>query len=177
MSDVPTVHGASLVALHQGDQSRLAELCRRCTDFFELVFGQPGGPETAAEILGPLPERARSGAKRVFGIARAGDLVGLAELLEGFPGPRDWYVGVLVLLPELRRVGFGSEIWTGLRDWMMGRQAAVVRLLVQKQNPSARTFWARQGFTVEEEIVGVAGHLESPAWRMALRFGTAERHL
>lgn len=162
-----------MLGLHAGDEPRVAEFCRRCTDFFELVEGQPGGPATAAEILGPLPERVTSGTKRVFGIERAGDLIGVAELLDGFPGPKDWYIGLLVLLPDLRRGGLGTDVWLGLRDWIQGRDAAVVRLVVQKQNPSARTFWEKQGFTIEEETIGKVGRLEGPAWRMLLRFAAA----
>lgn len=167
------VAGVSMLALHEGDEPRVAEFCRRCTDFFELVEGQPGGPATAAEILGPLPERVASGTKRVFGIERAGDLIGVAELLEGLPGPNDWYIGLLALLPELRRGGLGTDVWLGLRDWIEGREAAVVRLVVQKQNPPARTFWEKQGFTIEEETLVKVGRLESPAWTMSLRLAAA----
>jgi ribosomal protein S18 acetylase RimI-like enzyme len=170
---VPIVAGVSLVGLLGRDQSRLAELCRRCTDFFELVEGQPGGAETAAELLGPLPERVAAGTRRVFGIERGGDLIGVAELLDGYPGPNEWYLGLLVLVPELRRGGIGTEVWAGLREWMRRREAAVARLVVQQQNPSARTFWERQGFTVEEEVIGTAGKLTSPVWRLRLPLAEA----
>jgi ribosomal protein S18 acetylase RimI-like enzyme len=168
MDAVPIVAGVTMVALLARDQPRLAELCRRCTDFFELVEGQPGGPETAAELLGPLPARVASGRRRVFGIERGGDLIGVAELLEGYPGPNEWYVGLLALVPELRRRAIGTDLWAGLRDWMRGRKAAAVRLVVQNQNPSAKIFWARQGFTVEEEVIGTSGKLTSPVSRMRL---------
>ena len=168
MNASPVVAGASVVALHERDELRLSEFCRRCTEFFELVEGQPGGPETAAEILGPLPERVASGTKLVFGIERAGDLVALVELLRGFPGPTDWYVGLLVLLPELRRTGLGTQVWLAVRAWIQAQGCTVVRLVVQKQNTPARIFWASHGFEVEEEVVGKVGIVESPAWRMRL---------
>ena len=177
MNAIPSVAGVSMVKLQERDQSRLATFCRGCSDFFEMVGGQPGGPTTAAEILGPLPENVTSGTKRVFGIERSGELIGVAELLDGFPGPKDWYVGLLVLLPDLRRGGIGTDVWVGLREWIQEREAAVVRLVVQKQNASARTFWERQGFTVEKEIVGGVARLETPAWRMLLHLaGAAQRH-
>ncbi len=173
MSALPIVAGASVVVLDQRDQSRLSELCRHCTDFFQLVEGRSGGSGTAAEILGPLSAEVSSGTKRVFGIERRGALVGVAELLDGFPGPKDWYVGLLLLLPAARGEGLGTDVWLGLRDWMQGREAAVVRLVVQKQNVLARTFWMKKGFTIEKEIVGRAGRLESPAWRMFFHIATA----
>jgi len=164
-----------MVELKQHDQSRLATFCRRSSDFFEMVGGQPGGPTTAAEILGPLPENVTSGTKRVFGIERSGELIGVAELLDGFPGPKDWYVGLLVLLPDLRKGRIGTDVWVGLRNWIQEREAAVVRVVVQKQNASARTFWERQGFTVEGEIVLEVARLERPAWRMLLHLARAAR--
>jgi aminoglycoside 3-N-acetyltransferase I len=168
MKAIPIVAGVSMVPLGERDQLRLAELCRRCSDFFELVEGQPGGPATAAEILGPLPDHVTSGTMQVFGIERRDDLIGVVELLEGYPGANDWYVGDFVLSPEVRGVGLGTNVWVGLREWIREREAVVVRLVVQKQNPSARIFWERQGFTVEKEVVAKAGRLESPAWRMLL---------
>jgi ribosomal protein S18 acetylase RimI-like enzyme len=42
--------------------------------------------------------------------------------------------------------------------------ATTVRLIVQQQNPRARRFWERQGFTVEREMMATAGKLESPVW-------------
>jgi ribosomal protein S18 acetylase RimI-like enzyme len=173
MSAFPIVTAASVVLLDQRDQSRLSELCRQCTDFFALVEGQAGGSETAAELLGPLHGDV-TGTKLVFGIARRGVLVGVAELLEGFPGPKDWYVGLLLLVPAARGKGLGTEVWLGLRDWMHGRGAAVVRLVVQKQNLPARAFWAKNGFTVEKEIVGKVGKLESPAWRMVFHLAAEQ---
>jgi hypothetical protein len=49
--------------LTAADRGRLKMLCRECTEFFELVEGQPGGSETADEIFGPLPSSVTSGAK------------------------------------------------------------------------------------------------------------------
>lgn len=113
MSALPIVAGASVVVLDQRDQSRLSELCRHCTDFFQLVQGQSGGSETAAEILGPFSAEESSGTKRVFGIERRGALVGVAELLDGFPAPNDWYVGLLLVLPAARGKGLGDRRLAG----------------------------------------------------------------
>ena len=171
MNAVPMVPGVSFVPLQASDEPRLAEFCRRCTDFFELVEGQPGGAATAAEMLGPLPEHI-SGTQRNFAIERAGDLIGVAQLLEGYPGSHEWYVGLLVLLPDFRGGGIGTDVWRGLRAWIQSQGAAVVRLIVQQQNPAARTFWEKQGFTIEEELIVRSGTLESPTWKMWLRFSS-----
>lgn len=172
MSAIPTIQGTHVVELGAADQSRLSELCRLCSDFFELIEGQPGGPATAAEILGPLPEHVTSGTKRVFGIERGSELIAVVELLDGFPRRGEWYVGLLLVVPPLRREGLGTKIWVGLRDWIRSQGGAVVRLVVQKQNRRALTFWERQEFHVEQEVVMSIGMLSSPSWKMVLHFKT-----
>jgi ribosomal protein S18 acetylase RimI-like enzyme len=166
MTDAPVVPGLTTAALDAASADRLADFCRRATDFFELVGGVPGGPETAADILGPLPAHITPGTIRRFGLERDGDLIGVLELLEGYPTPEVWYIGLLVLVPEERRSGLGSRVWAGVRDWIRARGGALVRLIVQQQNAGARTFWEGCGFSVEKELVGKAYGLESPCWRL-----------
>lgn len=151
-----------------GDADELAVFCQRCTEYFQLVEGRPGGPATAAKILGPLPKQVTSGTKHVLGFSRQGELFGMAELLEGFPKPTDWYVGLLLFAPEARRNGTGTRIWSDLRQMMLSRGAQTVRLIVQQQNPLARRFWERQGFVVEGETTTQVGELTSAVWNMII---------
>ena len=171
MTTNPTIEGARAVVLQAADCGRLEELCGRCTDFFELVHGRSNGAVVTAEILAPLPEKVASGVKVIFGIEQDDELVGVTELLSGFPASNEWYVGLLVLQPDSRGSGLGTAVWRGMRAWMEEQGARVVRLVVQKQNASARMFWEKQRFVVEEEIVGTFGALVSPAWRFSVRLG------
>ncbi|WP_094586314.1 GNAT family N-acetyltransferase [Synechococcus sp. BO 8801] len=150
--------------LTQADRQRLESLCIACSDFFECIEAQPGGCETAAELLGPLAPDVGSGEKSLVGVEFGRELVGVVELLAGFPGPQEWYVGLLLLHPERRGAGAGTAIWEHLRQQMTQEGATTVRLIVQQQNPRARRFWERQGFTVEREMMATAGKLESPVW-------------
>ncbi len=170
---VPAWSRDGAVELGPAHRLRLAELCRQCTDFFALIEGRPGGVATAEEILGPLPDHVVPGTKRVFGIERAGDLVGVVEILAGFPGPGDWQIGLLLLAPPVRNAGMGTGLWRDLRTWIAAQGAATVRLVVQQQNPSARRFWERQGFRLEREAVVTAGTLASPVWVLRLHLAVA----
>jgi ribosomal protein S18 acetylase RimI-like enzyme len=159
--------------LTAADRGRLESLCRECNDFFELVEGQPGGSETAAKILGPLPSNVAFGAKSIFGLERGNELIGAVELLAGFPLPNEWYVGLFFLRPDARGVGAGTIVWKNIRKRMNMEGAVAARLIVQKQNPGARRFWERQAFVVEKEIVAKVGKLESQAWQLHLSFEAA----
>jgi ribosomal protein S18 acetylase RimI-like enzyme len=173
MSSLPVFPRGLAVDLRAADQPRLAELCRECTDFFELVERQPGGAATAAEILDPLPTHIATGTKRVIGVERGRRLVGVVEVLEGFPGPNEWQIGLLLMSPHVRGAGLGTETWLGVRSWVSQQGGKLVRLVVQKQNPAARGFWEKHGFSVQRETVLTVGQLSSSVWVMLLHLAEA----
>jgi len=75
-----------LARLGPADLGRLAELCVRCSDFFELIGGEPATEATAAEILGPLAEKVARGTKHVCGQQEGGRLMAVTELLQDYEG-------------------------------------------------------------------------------------------
>jgi ribosomal protein S18 acetylase RimI-like enzyme len=167
--DLPLVDGLRVVRLGVSDRARLSALCAACTDFFELIEGQPGGDATAAELLGPLEPPHADKPRHVWGLEEDEQLIGVIELLQGHPLPEDWYIGLLLLDPAHRRRGLGAKVGTATVNWIRSHGGALVRLVVQKQNPDARAFWERQGFSVEREVVKQFGRRESAAWILSTR--------
>ncbi len=155
------------VRLTNADLPRLLHLCRSCADFYELVEGQSPNDDTAAEIVGPLDAKYALGTKHVWGVEKEGALIAVAELFESYPSAHDWYIGLLLIAPEHRRQGIGAQLCAALVRWMGQRGAALVRLVVHQQNPGARAFWERQGFTVERQTFKRSGRLEGPVWILA----------
>ncbi|HTA21027.1 MAG TPA: GNAT family N-acetyltransferase [Polyangia bacterium] len=161
--------GARFLRLTNADLPRLLQLCRSCSDFYALIEGQPPSDETAAELLGPLEDKYARGTRHVWGVEKDGALIAVAELLEGYPSSHDWYIGLLLIAPEHRRQGLGTQLCAGLVRWMGERSASVVRLVVHQQNAGARAFWDRQGFIVEREDLKRSGRLEGPVSILARR--------
>ena len=159
----PSVGDIDVVRLHDSDLPQLTRLCSACTAFFELVEGQPASEATAAEILGDWGPEVARGTKHVFGFMKRNELIGVAELLQGYPSPGEWFIGLLLLHPSYRGAGLGTELCNALMTWIGGEGGTAVRLLVQHQNHKARAFWERQQFSVERETTAHVGHLESPA--------------
>jgi GNAT superfamily N-acetyltransferase len=154
------VAGLRGVVLGDGDRARLAAFCAATSDFFELIEGQPGGDAQAAELLAPLEPPYDDGVRTVWGFERDGRLVAVAELLGGYPTERDWYIGLLLLHPDERARGLGRALVAAVRRWLAERDGDVVRVVVQEQNPRARAFWEREGFTLEREVVKRTGARE-----------------
>jgi ribosomal protein S18 acetylase RimI-like enzyme len=164
--------GLSARRLDQKDQARLAALCRTCNDFFELVAGKAGSEEIAYELLNVAPPNVASGKKFVFGFERVVSLVGMVDLIDGFPEPGGWYVGILLLAPGERSQGLGHALWASLERWLLGRKADAVRLIVQEQNTGAMRFWRSLGFDAEAKVQQLLHGRTNETLRLAKRFPT-----
>jgi hypothetical protein len=108
------------------DESRKTELqafYEGCRDYFELVTGQPPGPNEAR----PPPRRAaREDARRQFVIGlfdAPGHLVGVLDVIRDFPKASEWYLGLLLFEPRLRGTGSATASTTGSRTGSAHRAA------------------------------------------------------
>ena len=169
MTSALTVADAEVVRLDEGDLPVLCRLCLSCTSFYELVEGRPTTEATAAEILGPLDSEYAHGVKHVWGVKRGGELIAVADLLQGHPDARDWYIGLLLIDPDHRRKGLGAQLCAGILNWIGSLGGSTIRLIVQQQNPGARSFWERQGFEIEREVLNTSGRRESLVWILVRR--------
>ena len=164
--------GSTSRRLDQNDQPRLAAFCRSCSDFFELVEGRAGTGKTADKLLNGAPPNVAREKKFVFGFERDVSLVGVVDLIDGFPESGGWYVGILLLAPGERSQGMGHALWVSLERWLFGRKADVVRLIVQEQNPRALRFWRSLGFETETKAQLLDLGLTNQTWKLAKRFPT-----
>jgi ribosomal protein S18 acetylase RimI-like enzyme len=128
------------------DRSRVLELQRlfvRCRAYFELVQGGPPAPDEAERFL--LRDHDH---RLVFGIEdgeRA--LLGVVDVVRDHPAPGDWWLGLLLLAPEMRCAGLGADVYRAMEEFVRARSARGVQLSVQLQNPAAVKFWEALGFT------------------------------
>jgi ribosomal protein S18 acetylase RimI-like enzyme len=175
MIDTPvvTVAGISASALSRADFAAITDFSVRCSDFFSLVEGKPGGPEVAEEFLSDLAPGMGPESKHVFGFSRGGRLVAALDLVEGYPEPGSWYVSLLFLDPAARGGGLGGAIWAATEIWIRARGATQARLIVQTQNLRARAFWESHGFEVIGETTQRLPTLENRVWRLLKVFAAA----
>jgi ribosomal protein S18 acetylase RimI-like enzyme len=142
------VSSAGLAAQTLGDcdVDDLLEFMHRCSVFFELVTGHAPRRDDAAQLIVDRPETVPRDRKLLIGLRRDGELAGVLELLQGYPDPQTWYLGLLLLSPDLRRAGLGSAVYDATRRWAAEHHARRIQLVVQEQNPSAHAFWRAMGF-------------------------------
>lgn len=139
-------NGLSFRRLAITDRDSLQHLLLRCADYFTLVQGEGPSLDDADSFLSEVPAGKHSGDKNVFGLFRDSRLVGVLDLIRDYPAPHEWWLGTLLLDPEIRGAGFGQSTYQGAETWLRENGALAVWLCVQAQNARAERFWIARGF-------------------------------
>lgn len=139
-----------VVELGEGDLPALQALFERCSAFFQLVHGAPPRRDEAARWLAEaVPGKAPSD-RLTFGLRDDEErLVGAVDVVRDYPAAQDYWLGTMVIEPSIRGVGLGAWFHAQVLAWVRAQGARGVQLCVQRQNPGAIRFWAREGY---EEI-------------------------
>ena len=141
--------------LAQKDLPGLRELCHRCRDFVALVNGAPPSADDldawAAEILVDRPPGHPDAEKWLLGMDGPDGLVGVWDLMLGYPKPDTLFIGLFVLDPAERGAGQGRRALDRIERWAVDRGVRSIQLAVQMNNPRARVFWERAGFVHLED--------------------------
>lgn len=138
------------VRLDEARADELQAFLDRCSEYFELVTGQPPGPREAADLLRALPRGKTRDDKFVLGLFDApGHLIGVLDVIRDFPRPREWFLGLLLFEPTLRGKKLGDRVFRRLEDWIRAQGGTAIHLVVEEVNPGALRFWQRMGFVVQ----------------------------
>jgi len=129
------------------DAERLQPLYDRCSDFALLVDGEPFSATMAKEGSRAIPEGKSLKDKILFGISRqSGEMVGLLDVVRDYPDEGTWWIGLLLLVPEVRGKGIGGKIVQGFADYIKTQRGKAIMLGVVELNQPAFEFWQRMGF-------------------------------
>ncbi|OYU69657.1 MAG: hypothetical protein CFE28_06370 [Alphaproteobacteria bacterium PA2] len=167
--DVP---GVDTRLLGPADAEALDGLHFACAEFVELIEGRPPASGDGQRLLSDRPEGCSPEDKLVFGLFHSGRLVGAIDLLRNYPEPRRWYLGLLMLAPDVRDRGLGTRTVTVLGDWIHQQNAQSIRLIVQDDNPLAQQFWLRQGFAIVGSTVHHSAAKESCVFQLECNLAT-----
>lgn len=102
----------TVTRLAPADAPQLQRLYERCSDYHIAHEGTPTRPTAGEEELSSLPPGRSADDKFSFGIHSAGgELVGYIELFRDYPAEGDWWIGLVMLDPAVRRRGLGGWIF------------------------------------------------------------------
>jgi len=148
------------------DLDALQALHLRCADFVEATTGHPPRADEAARLLAVVPDGKVPGDKQVLGLHRDGEMVGVVDLLRGYPGPTDWYIGLFLLSPEVRGVGLGTSVVDEIVERVIAEGGRTLHLIVLEDNPRAFAFWQRRGFELVDRRVQDLGTKKNFVFKM-----------
>ncbi|WP_299615873.1 N-acetyltransferase [uncultured Tateyamaria sp.] len=132
------------------DGPRVLDLCERAKDYIQLETGKDPDRAYVKETMIDAPPSVPPEHIWCWGHAQSGGaLDGLATCLKGYYGPKDWYLGLLLLDPAARGAGLGERIARHVIEEARQDAADCVRIAVLDANPRARVFWERLGFEHE----------------------------
>ncbi|CAM3849238.1 GNAT family N-acetyltransferase [Corallococcus sp. ZKHCc1 1396] len=135
------------------EAERFQPLLDGCEDFHQLTYGRPALPDQARLIPSERPPGLVSGQGHLLALKTAtGEVVGLLEALRDFPTPGEWYIGILLLAPQVRGQGRGQAVLHAYEALVRASGGTRLRLAVLEQNEAAHRFWTRMGFQPENWV-------------------------
>jgi GNAT superfamily N-acetyltransferase len=134
-------------SLTMADAATLQRLFEACSDFIRTVEGDSVSAGEAVETLLMVPPEHSFENKFVFGLLDEDEhIVGVLEGLRHYPHQNCWWIGLLMLTPEVRGLGLARR-WVNhfVESAQLGRAEAVMLGVVEDNQP-ALIFWDKMGF-------------------------------
>jgi ribosomal protein S18 acetylase RimI-like enzyme len=137
----------SVRRLKPDDAAFLQPLFDRCPDYADMVEGTGVSPTAAQELFQVLPSGGSFADKFVFGFFKpTEEIAGVLEGMRHFPDENIWWIGLLLLAPEVRDRGVGRNIVEDFVNRVRGHRGRAVMLGVVEDNRRAFRFWSQNGF-------------------------------
>ena len=125
--------------------------------YSQVVYGRfPDGTE-AGETFTSTPPGFPLDQKFVLGIYLENELMGVAELLKGYPEGDIAYIGLLLFKESHQKQGLGSLALDHITELACQWGCTAIRIAVIASNGEALGFWLRHGFSelFRKDIPGV----------------------
>lgn len=145
MMDTPAdVH---VVALRPEEAADVQALAEECAQYFLETFGRAPAADEGPSLFTELPPGAKYADKAVAGARdRDGRLVAVADIVRDWPDEETWTIGLVLVVPDMRRLGIGSAIVEGIALEARRAGASRLRLAVYVDRLEAVSFWEHHRF-------------------------------
>ncbi len=144
--------GCSMHILTHEDAKAIQTVYEKCVDYMLLVDGHPAGKNAAEGEFQDLPPGRSADDKFMFGIVNPlNDLVGVLDIMRWYPDDVTWWIGLLLLVPEIRSQGIGQKVLKGFSEYVKAKGGQAIMLGVVEDNERAFQFWSKMGFEFVRE--------------------------
>jgi ribosomal protein S18 acetylase RimI-like enzyme len=143
----PGLEGVAVQRLTIGEIEAVQKLLDQCLDYMLLVDGHAADLKSTEEDFLFVPDGKSPEDKFVYGIFDPQNaLVGLLDTLRGYPDEGTWWIGLLLLVPQVRSQGMGQKVVEALAGYAQTSGAQALMLGVVEDNERAYQFWRKLGF-------------------------------
>lgn len=137
----------------KADYKRVADLMHRASDYVQMETGKANNPGFVHSALTDSPPNCGPDDIFLRGLERPdGTLAGFAGSIRHFPEQGHWYMGLLILDPNVRRQGLGYTAAKHVINEARADGAPCIRIAVLDVKKGARTFWDKLGFEHERTV-------------------------
>lgn len=141
--------GYSAKLLKPEDAAVLQNLYEQCVEFALLTDGQPPSSTAAHDEFDAVPDGKTTEDKYILGLFDPqNNLIGMIESIRHYPDNQTWWLGLMMLNPERRGQGLGSEFYHAFEDWVSAQAVKQVSLSVVEANKLGLQFWKSLRFEV-----------------------------
>ena len=114
-----------------------------CSEFFSMIGD---AILVTKDFFEERPPTLPLNQKYVLGMEKNQKLVGIWDVLIGYPEPDIAFVGLFILIPQERGKGMGRKSYLLIEDWLQHKGMKHIHLAVNFQNTSGLLFWKKMGF-------------------------------
>ena len=130
----------------KADYKRVADLMHRASDYVAMETGKANNPGFVHSALTDSPPNCGPDDIFLRGLERPdGTLAGFAGSIRHFPEQGHWYMGLLILDPNVRRQGLGYTAAKHVINEARADGAPCIRIAVLDVNKGARPFGINWG--------------------------------
>ena len=131
----------------------LQDLFTKSPSYFLRSGGEPARHDEGQKIFDEIPPDISVADKYVFGSYYDNELIGCADIVNGFPDESRAYIGLLLIAEDRQGEGFGRMVYSLLelevKKWSL---VSTIRLAVVRSNSKAIPFWLNCGFHLTGEV-------------------------
>jgi ribosomal protein S18 acetylase RimI-like enzyme len=134
--------GHAIRVVTREDAPALQALFEQDREYWLVIEGAPLRDDEGMQVFEEVPPGFLFEKKHAFLV----DDIAFLDMLEGYPDPQTWWLGLIFLSPSVRNAGLGARLIAALADHVRASGGRALRLAVAEDNPGARRFYDRLGF-------------------------------
>lgn len=146
MTGSPIIEGFSVRPFEEDDAPQLQSLFAADHEYFALADGFVTHVDELEQIRAALPPDCSRDDKSLFVIMRADRVVGMIDIIRGYPERSTWYLPLLFLAKDLRGQGHGRDALHAIYSWVRAQGGAAISVGVAEGNSLGRWLYATEGF-------------------------------